>query len=169
MSDPEAAPATPADKNLDPAQVRFARTRRGQLQMTVAGQAYEEVRLRRAFPLEIPDRYLGFFLPDGSEVGLLASPDGLDEESRKVLTAELERTYFLPVITAVGKIGEEFGVVHADVETTSGPRQIEIRGIRSSIRVLSRQRALVEDATGNRYELRDYHRLSKLTREILGL
>ena len=113
--------------------------------------------------------YLGFFLADGTEVGMLASPDGLDDDSRRVLMAELERSYFLPVITAVRKIGEEFGVVHAEVETTSGPREIEIRGIRSSIRVLSRQRALVEDASGNRYELRDYHRLEKLTREILGL
>ena len=66
-------------------------------------------------------------------------------------------------------IGEEFGVVHADVETTSGARQIEIRGIRSSIRVLSRNRALVEDADGNRYELTDYRNLQKMTREILGL
>ena len=62
-----------------------------------------------------------------------------------------------------------FRSVHADVETTSGARQIEIRGIRSSIRVLSRNRALVEDAEGNRYELSDFRLLSKLTREILGL
>ncbi|MCH7790062.1 MAG: DUF1854 domain-containing protein, partial [Acidobacteria bacterium] len=61
------------------------------------------------------------------------------------------------------------GVVYADVETSSGPRQLEIRQIRTNIRLLSKNRALIEDVEGNRYELRDWGRLPKLTREILGL
>ena len=55
------------------------------------------------------------------------------------------------------------------METSSGPRRIEIRNIRSHIRVLSRNRALIEDAEGNRYELRDFHRLPAVTREVFGL
>ena len=55
------------------------------------------------------------------------------------------------------------------METSSGPRELEIRGIRSNIRLLSKNRALIEDVEGNRYELRDWERLPKLTREILGL
>ena len=99
----------------------------------------------------------------------MEDPAGLDSDSRAALDEQLALTYFLPKITDVTHIGEEFGVVFADVETTSGARQIEIRGIRSSIRVLSRNRALVEDAEGNRYELSDYRSLPKITREVLGL
>lgn len=169
MTEEKRANALDTDHTLPPDQVRLSRSTRGLLQVQIGGQEYEDVRIRRAFPLDLPERFIGLFEPDGTEVGLLESAEGLDSQSRQVLDEELERTYFLPVITEVNTIGEEFGVVHAEVETTSGPRHIEIRGIRSHIRLLSRRRALIEDATGNRYELRDYHLLSKHVREILGL
>ena len=103
------------------------------------------------------------------ELGLLESPDELEPDSRAVLFAELERIYFCPVILHIRDIGEEFGVLHADLETSSGPRQVEVRELRTNIRVLSGYRALIEDVEGNRYELRDWHLLPRLTREILGL
>ena len=156
------------DNILDPAQVRLCRGPRGSLSMRLGGVEHEDLRVRRAFPLERPDRYIGFLLPDNTELGMLVSAEELDAESRRVLAEELEKTYFLPVITAITELGEEFGVVYADVETTVGPRQIEIRGIRSNIRLLSRRRALIVDAIGNRYELPNTDELPKRTKEILG-
>jgi len=151
------------------ANLRIRRTDRGLLAMQIDNQNYNDVTVRRAFPLEAADHFIGFFDTDGEELGILEDPAGLDSDSRAALDEQLALTYFLPKITDVTHIGEEFGVVFADVETTSGARQIEIRGIRSSIRVLSRNRALVEDAEGNRYELSDYRSLPKITREVLGL
>ena len=150
-------------------QMHIRRTDRGLLAVRIGEESHVDVTVRRAFPLEAADGYMGFFDTDGNELGILEEPGGLDSDSRAALDEQLALTYFLPEITAVTHIGEDFGVVHADVETTKGSRQIEIRGIRSSIRVLSRNRALVEDAEGNRYELRDYRNLEKMTREILGL
>ena len=89
--------------------------------------------------------------------------------SRRVLDGELSKIYFLPVITDITSIGEDHAVLHADVETSSGPRHLEVRQIRTNIRLLSKNRALIQDVEGNRYELRDYAKLPKLTREILGL
>tara|TARA_B100000809_G_scaffold211332_1_gene214948 strand:- start:7222 stop:7752 length:531 start_codon:yes stop_codon:yes gene_type:complete len=154
---------------LQAAQMQIRRTDQDLLAVRIDSQEFDDVSVRRAFPLEAADRYIGFFDSDGNELGILEDPEGLEADSRAALDQQLALTYFLPKITDVTHIGEEFGVVHADVETTSGARQIEIRGIRSSIRVLSRNRALVEDAEGNRYELSDFRLLSKLTREILGL
>jgi hypothetical protein len=154
---------------LEAEQMRIRRTDRGLLAVRIGAEEFDDVTVRRAFPLESADRFIGFFDTDGDELGILENPAGLDADSRVALDKQLALTYFLPKITAVTHIGEEFGVVHADVETTSGARHIEIRGIRSSIRVLSRNRALVEDAEGNRFELSDFRKLPKLTREILGL
>lgn len=156
------------DKVLDPAQVRLYRTTRGLFSMHLDGVEHEDLRVRRAFPLERPDGYIGFLLPDNTELGMLVSVEELDAPSRQVLAEELEKTYFLPVITHIAELGEEFGVVHADVETTVGRRQIEIRGIRSNIRLLSRRRALIVDAIGNRYELPNTDQLPQRTKEILG-
>ena len=156
-------------KLLDPKVLRLLRSARGSLVLSLGDQEYRDLNIRRAFPLEVPDRFIGFFLPDGQELGLLESPDELEPDSRAVLFAELERIYFCPVILHIRDIGEEFGVLHADLETSSGPRQVEVRDLRTNIRVLSGHRALIEDVEGNRYELRDWHLLPRLTREILGL
>jgi hypothetical protein len=155
---------------LDGSAMTIRRLEDGTLAVRIAGAAEAEgVTVRRAFPLEVTDGYIGFFDADGEELGLLEELQHLPDDSRAALEEQLAHVYFLPAITEVIDIGEEFGVVHADVQTTSGPRQIEIRGIRSNIRLLSRNRALIEDTEGNRYELRDFHRLPGFTREVLGL
>lgn len=154
---------------LDPGKLRCLRSPRGNLVVKMGGQEHQGVEVRRAFPLEAADRYIGFFLADGTELGLLENPERLDAESQQVLREELDKIYFRPVITQIHDIGEEFGVVYIEVETSRGPRRLEIRGIRTSIRPLSGYRALVEDVDGNRYELRDWHLFPRLTREILGL
>ena len=158
-----------ADYAIDPQQVRISRSERGNLVLHWRGVEYTDLDVRRAYPLEAADRFIVFFQADGPELGLLKKMADLDADSRQVLADELDKIYFRPVITRVDQIGEEFGVVEADVQTTSGPRHIEIRQIRSKIRLLSKNRALIEDADGNRYELRDWHRMPKMTREILGL
>ena len=162
-------PTTVPGADLDPSALRIRRNNRALLTVETGGDRFDDVSVRRAFPLEVADAFVGLFDSGGEEIGLLESLDGLEEESRTALEDQLALTYFLPVITTVSGVGEEYGVVRADVETTRGPRQIEIRNIRSNIRVLSRRRALIEDAEGNRYELRDFHRLPPVTREVLGL
>ncbi|MYF92166.1 MAG: DUF1854 domain-containing protein, partial [Gemmatimonadetes bacterium] len=54
-------------------------------------------------------------------------------------------------------------------ETTSGPRQLEIRGYRTNGRMLSGGRAIIEDVDGNRYLIANWRALPRRTREILGL
>lgn len=158
-----------ADHLLDPATLRCTRSGRGNLVVKAGDQEHQGVEVRRAFPLEAAGRYIGFFLADGAELGLLENPERLDTGSQQVLREELDKIYFRPIITQIHDIGEEFGVVFIEVETTRGPRRLEIRGIRTSIRPLSGYRALVEDVDGNRYELCDWHLLPRVTREILGL
>ncbi len=157
------------ERVLDPAQVRFHRSPRGSLVMRLGETEHPGVEVRCAFPLEDPERFIGFFLADGAELGLIEEPRQLEPASFQALREELDKVYFCPVITRIREIGEEFAVVYADVDTTSGPRHLEIRGIRDKVRLLADYRLLIEDVDGNRYELRDWHLLPKLTREILGL
>jgi hypothetical protein len=157
------------DYLLDPAALKLYYSARATLVVRYGDREYQDPVVRRAFPLEAADCFIGFFAADGSEIGLLEDPQALDPHSRRLLHQALERTYFCPRILSFERLGEEFGVVQAEVQTDSGPRHLEIRGIRHKVRLLSRQRALIEDVEGNRYELRDYHRLPKLTRKILGL
>jgi hypothetical protein len=156
------------EKLLDPRRLQFARSRGGGLIARIGDQEYRDLDVRRAFPLEVEDRFIGLFLPDGTELGLLEDMAGLDDQSRRALQAELDKVYFCPRITAIERIAEEHGVLRGQIQTTSGPRQIEIRGWRENVRLLSGNRAIVEDVDGNRYLIDDWRLLPKLTRQILG-
>ena len=157
------------DNTLAPRDLRIYCSDRGALCVNVGSDVYEDIRVRRAFPLLHTERYIGFQLADGEELGMLEDLRELDTQSRAVLDQELEKMYFLPVILEFGDMGEEHNVIFADVVTSSGPRTIYVRGYRNKIRSLPGNRAIIEDVEGNRYEVRDLDSFSTLTCDILGL
>tara|TARA_Y100001934_G_scaffold267423_1_gene348110 strand:- start:521 stop:1036 length:516 start_codon:yes stop_codon:yes gene_type:complete len=158
-----------ADFLLDPSAIRCTRSPRGNLILHIGRREYIDLNIRRAFPLEDKNRYIGFFLQDGTELGLLDDPEQLEETSRDTLLQELDKIYFRPHITAFNSLDEEFGVLRGHIETTSGPRPLEIRGYRKNVRMLSNNRAIIEDVDGNRYLIDDWPQLPQRIREILGL
>ena len=154
---------------LESDSIRLSRDDSGKLCMSVADDSFDDVTVRRAFPFDRPFQFISFYNSDGEEIGMIGDCEDLESVSKEILQDALLRTYFLPLIQSIEHIGEEFGVINADVVTSSGPRQIEIRGFHRNIRPLSKNPAIIEDVEGNRYELRNWKQLPKLTREILGL
>ena len=86
---------------------------------------YEDVRVRLAFPLSQSDRSISFQLDDGTELGTLDDIQSLDQVSAQALKSVLEMTYFIPRITRVHEIREEFGVTRWHVTTDRGRRTFE--------------------------------------------
>lgn len=154
---------------LDPQKMRFGRSERGSLILELDGEEYTDIKIRRAFPLEESDRYIGVFAAEDQELGIIEDPQQLDDQSRQALRDELDKIYFQPQVLAFNSLDEEFGVLRGQIETTSGPRQLEIRGYRTNVRMLSGSRAVIEDVDGNRYLIADWRALPRRTREILGL
>ncbi len=160
---------TYGDYVLDLQEMQFYRSERGVIALRLGGDEYKDLNIRRAFPLEDEDHFIGVFLADGTELGLLENIADLDEASRKVLLEELDKVYFRPRILHIYDLDEEHGVLRGNIETTSGPRYLEIRNYRQNVRLLSNYRALVQDVDGNHYQIDDWRQLPRLTREILGL
>ena len=154
---------------LDPQKMRFSRSERGSLILKLDGEEYTDLKIRRAFPLEESAHYIGVFAAEDQELGLIEDPQQLDDQSRQVLTEELDKIYFQPQVLAFDSLDEEFGVLRGQIETTSGPRQLEIRSYRTNVRMLSGGRAIIEDVDGNRYLIANWRTLPQKTREILGL
>ena len=154
---------------LDPQKVRFSRSERGSLILKLDDEEYTDIKIRRAFPLEESDRYIGVFAAEDQELGTIEDPQQLDDQSRQALRDELNKIYFQPQVLAFNSLDEEFGVLRGQIETTSGPRQLEIRGYRTNVRMLSGGRAVIEDVDGNRYLIANWRALPRRTREILGL
>lgn len=125
------------------------------------------LQVRRAFPVSAAADFAILNDGDGKEVAIIRRVSELDRASRAVVEAELERTYFVALITRVTAIDVQFHVPHWEVETDRGPRSFELRSSRQDLRVLGQGRILIRDADGNLYEIRDYRGLDPASRVLV--
>jgi len=147
---------------LDPMRIRFYRDEFEDLVMEREdGETERGVHVLRDFPLSNEKRFISVRKGEEEEVGIIPYLDDLDDDSRQLIEAELERVYFVPCITRVISVEERFHVPKWEVETDRGPRVFEIRSGRNDIRVLGEGRVLIRDADGNQYEIPNYRRLDE--------
>ncbi|MFC1526512.1 DUF1854 domain-containing protein [Candidatus Latescibacterota bacterium] len=152
---------------LDPKTVRLYLDEFEELYLQVEGsEPAGPLRPRRAFPVRASGDFISLEDKEENEVGLIRRLADLDHESRAVLEAELERTYFTTLITRVEAIDVQYHVPHWQVETDRGTRDFELRSSRRDVRVLG-MRVLLRDADGNRYEIPDLQRLDQASRHIV--
>ncbi|MAF29262.1 MAG: hypothetical protein CL819_08540 [Croceicoccus sp.] len=119
------------------------------------------------FPLSSPSTLVSIRDEDGREVGILTDIKNLDAESQGVLQEELERSYFMPRITDIYAIEEDLNINTWKVETTRGPRVFQTRAERKSIRRMGGNYLVIRDVDGNRYEVRNWARLSPKARSYI--
>ncbi|MBC7806661.1 MAG: DUF1854 domain-containing protein [Akkermansiaceae bacterium] len=131
-------------------------------------RSYRQVRIARAFPFANPDKYIG--LRDGADkdIGTFVTLDGIDKESRQIITEELERRYFLPVWKRTVRILDKYGIVEWEMETDRGIRTYLLRNIKDSVQHLSFNRVLVTDPDGNRFEIADTSILDPRSYDVMA-
>lgn len=150
---------------LNAAKVRLFRTGGATVRVTIDDpdlrieQSYLRAQVARAFPLSKPDTYIG--LRDGSDkdIGMLVTLDGLDKDSRAIITEELERRYFVPRVGRIIDLKEDFGNYTFEVDTDRGERRFIVQNLRDSVQELSPGRVLLTDKDGTRYEVPSVSRL----------
>lgn len=153
---------------LESIRVRFFRDEFDDLSLDAgAGEVHSRVRIVRTFPISQATRFLIVKDREGVELGIIRDAAELDDDSRKVVEAELDQSYFTAEITRVNRIGGRFHVPEWDVVTDRGPRVFEIRSSKRDIRPLGGGRVLVLDADGNRYEIPDYRKLDPVSRALV--
>ncbi|OGG54942.1 MAG: hypothetical protein A3F84_06920 [Candidatus Handelsmanbacteria bacterium RIFCSPLOWO2_12_FULL_64_10] len=130
---------------------------------------FKPVTAMRAFPITDRDRFIILKDQEGQEIGIVRDASDLDPKSRAALIAELERVYFMPKITFVHNIEEQFHIPKWEVETDRGPRVFEIRSGRHNqdLRSLGSGRILIRDADGNQYEIPDYRKLDPVSQTLI--
>jgi hypothetical protein len=151
---------------LDPRCLRFARDKYEDLVLERDGDRVAGIRLVRGFPHSAIWRMISVRDRAGDELGIIADLRQVDDCSRRLLEAELERLYFVPYIVRVIGIDERFHVPAWDVETDRGRRRFEIRSGQRDVQVLG-SRVLIRDAEGNRYEIPDHHLLDSRSQALI--
>jgi hypothetical protein len=161
---------------LDPAAAHFSRGPGDILELRIGSEnSYAEVWPRvwvfRSYPLSHKDEFLS--VRDASrldlpEIGLISSLREFPADMQELITSELEKRYFIPLITEVVSIREARDRLEWDVITTKGRRRFIVRNAFDNIRSLGDERLLITDIYNCRYEMQDRHALSDKLRDVLS-
>ncbi len=161
---------------LDPAAAHFTRGQGDALELKIKGgnsdqEVWPRVRVFRSYPLSHKDELLSVrdaTRHDLPEIGMISDLREFPAETQEMITAELEKRYFVPLITEVISIKEAGDRLEWDVVTTKGRRRFTVRNAFDNIRSLGDQRLLITDIYNCRYEMTDHRTLPDKLRDILS-
>ena len=131
------------------------------------GRIENKVTPRCLFPVNKPNSHIRFVDEEGQEIGILERLNSLNSSSYKSVVDILKQYYFIPKITEILDITEEYGVSHWNVVADKGPREFDVISRSTDIHTLPRHRVLIRDSDNNRYEIADYTKLSEKSRQLL--
>lgn len=147
---------------LDPARLQVEVAPNGTLRAIIEGERCgRNVVVLRAFPLSAPQEHIVLRDGAGKELGVLESLRVVDERTRAILQAALDRQYFLPRILKINSLYERFGSAVWEVETDRGPIKISSSNIIDALSEMGGGRYLLRDSEGNRYEIRDIENMDE--------
>jgi 6-pyruvoyl-tetrahydropterin synthase len=151
---------------LDTDKIRIYRDEDGELKLRNS-RDYTIKKAMRSFPLTHPWRYIAFLDEKDNEIGIIENVNELEKASREVLKDELERTYFVPVITKINEIKEEFGIFIWKTETDRGPRTFEVAH-RERVKKAGNH-FFIKDADGNLYKIDNVENLDEHSKGLIDI
>lgn len=150
---------------------KFARTPGGFVSLETRDKTYDRVGVYLTFPLTNPEEYISIREADekAKEIGIIEKLSQLAEDQQEMLREQIRLRYFMPVITKVMDVKDEYGHAYWNVMTTFGACRFTTQMSGDAVIHLSDSRLLVTDIDGNRYEIPDFYQLSVMERKKLDL
>ncbi len=146
--------AMPDERLLDPDKLVLTRAESGTPRLEIADQCcYIGFRATRLFPISRRHDYISIADMDGAEVGIIQSLRRLPKPMRRIVLEEIRHRYFVPQITYVHSLKDEFGILYWDVDTTRGRREFVVREVRENVREFAGGRLQITDVDGNYFEI----------------
>ena len=162
---------------LTPENTVFRTTEGGFVSMEIIGGAfYPRVNMYRIFPFRAPNEYISVRDPNDKEenfrlknveVGIIRDLSIFDSQQAEIINTELARRYFLPEITEVTDVKEEYGYCYWKVETDAGNIRFTSRSGNNVLIPKGGYNIIVIDVDGNRYEIKDYSKLNNKVQKII--
>ena len=156
---------------LDGDNAVFSRTPGGFVALKTKDKEYERVGVYLTFPLTNPEEFVSIREADekAREIGMVEKLSLLPADQQEMLREQIKLRYFMPVITKVLDVKDEYGYAYWNVVTTFGACRFTTQMSGDAVVHLSDSRLLVTDIDGNRYEIPDFYRLSVMERKKLDL
>ena len=149
----------------------FSRTEGGFLSLKTNDKEYTRVGVYLTFPLTTPEEFISIRECDekAKEIGLIQKLTDLPNDQQEMIREQIRLRYFMPVITKVLDIKDEYGYAYWYVTTNFGTLRFTTQMSGNAVVTLSDSRLLVTDIDGNRYEIPDFYKLSVMERKKLDL
>ncbi|MCI8530679.1 MAG: DUF1854 domain-containing protein [Lachnospiraceae bacterium] len=149
----------------------FSRTQGGFISLKTSEKEYARVGVYLTFPLTNPDEFISIREADekAKEIGMIEKLSALPKDQQEMLREQIKLRYFMPIITKVLDVKDEYGYAYWNVTTTFGSCRFTTQMSGNAVIHLSDSRLLVTDIDGNRYEIPDFYQLSVMERKKLDL
>lgn len=156
---------------LDGDNASFSRTPGGFVSLKTKDKEYERVGVYLTFPLTNPEEFVSIREADekAKEIGMVEKLSVLPANQQEMLREQIKLRYFMPSITKVLDVKDEYGYAYWNVVTTFGACRFTTQMSGDAVVHLSDSRLLVTDIDGNRYEIPDFYSLSVIERKKLDL
>ena len=150
---------------------KFSRTEGGFVSLKFGEKEYARVGVYLTFPLTEPEEYISIREADekAKEIGIIEKLSQLDKDQQEMIREQIKLRYFMPTITKVLDIKDEYGYAYWNVTTSFGACRFTTRMSGDAVVSLGESRMLVTDIDGNRYEIPDFYQLSVAERKKLDL
>ncbi len=129
-------------------------------------QAYEEVVVVRAFPIEAPNAGISILSSDARELVWIETLESLSDAQRASLEEALREREFMPEILKLDKVSGFTTPCIWHIQTSRGPTELELKG-EEDIKRLSGKTLIVSDRYGVQFLIKDLPLLDRHSRKLL--
>jgi len=149
----------------------FARTEGGFASLKTGDKEYSRVGIYLTFPLTNPEEFISIREADekAKEIGMIEKLSALAPDQQEIIREQIKLRYFMPVITKVLGIKDEYGYAYWHVATDFGACRFTTQISGDAVVTLNDCRLLITDIDGNRYEIPDFNQLHITERKKLDL
>ena len=160
---------------INPSHIEFYESKGGLLCLKYEGEDMGRVSILRMFPFQYEEEYLCVKSETYSreekekEIGIIRKLSDFPLGQREMVIKELSKRYFVPEITAVNEVKDEFGHTMWKVVTTAGEREFTVTDMSSNVRNMGNNRIMLTDVYGNRYYIPDVTKVEDKALKILEI
>ncbi len=148
--------------NLTPENCTFYETAGGFAAIKVGDKDYGHINILRTFPFSALWEFLSVRQIDGKqeEIGIIEDLSVFDKATVTLIAKQLEIRYFMPKITKIISIKEEYGHAYWKVLTDKGDCSFATAAGSSGAVTKNGNRVIIKDSDENRFEIEDITKLS---------
>ena len=155
--------------SLTPENCQFYETAGGFAAIKVGDEDYGHINILRTFPFSSLWEFLSIrkINDKQEEIGIIEDLNSFDKATFDLIAKQLEMRYFMPKITKIISIKEEYGHAYWNVLTDKGKCNFATAAGSSGAVTKKGNSVIIRDSDGNRFEIEDVAKLT--TKELKKL